>query len=195
MRSRRSVGILAALLTLACTARLEAAAPVYHGALFVRPAAGSFTDKTHGVASLRVKNWTLSLYPTSNGIEPADEPVQIAVGDADTFVIPAGGLTATPNGKRFSYRNPTTPRGIRSIAIKKLKDDNDGTHRYRIDFSVAGVELSSLTTSWPICVPLAVIVGDDDGFTGVWLNRPGAGNGKGIRLQKPCDSATDWPWA
>jgi hypothetical protein len=193
MRPRRLVGLFASLLTLAAVPRLEAAAPIYHGVLAVRPAGGGF-DKNTGDASLRVKNWILQLRHDTNGIAPDREPIQVDIGDTEQFFVPAGQMHASRNGKRFTYRNPRTSRGVRSLAIQRIKNDPSGTVQYRVAFSVVGVNLSSLVTSYPLCTPLAVIVGDDDGFSGVELDRPGGFNGSRVRVAGACISETNWPW-
>jgi hypothetical protein len=194
MRTRALAGLLAVLFSLGGAGGIEAAAPIYHGVLSVRPARGGF-DKNGGDASLRVRNWNLRLTTDSNGIYPDREPVQIDVGDTEQFFVPAGEVRVSKNGKRFTYRNAATSRGVRALNIRRLKNDPDGTVRYRIAFSLVGVNLSSLVVSFPICTPLAVIVGDDDGFSGVEFDRPGGFSGSKVRVTGACNSASDWPWA
>lgn len=166
--------------------------PLYHGVLSVRSATGGI-DKEDGIGSLRVKNWEFRLSPDSNGIAPDREPIIIAIGESERLVIPAGHVGASRNGKRFVYRNPGIPRGVRSFSMRRLKDDGAGLARYRVRFSLVGIDFSSLTIQFPDCKSLAVIVGDDDGFTGVDLDRPGGFRGSRVRVLGAC-TAEEWPW-
>jgi len=54
------------------------------------------------------------------------------------------------------------------------------------------VDLSQLVLSNPVCQPLAVIVGDDDGFTGADLmTRPAFS--RHVAVPRAC-SVNTWPW-
>ena len=168
--------------------------PVFHGVLSVRCGAGSL-DETAGIGSLRVKHWVLSLARDSDGIAPGEEPIVIGVGENDQLVIPAGRVRTSRNGKRFTYRNPGIPRGVRSLTMKRLKNARDGTVRYRVSLALVGADLSRLVTDSPSCIPLAVIVGDDDGFSGVDIERPGILVGrKKLHVIGACSDVDDWPW-
>ena len=90
----------------------------------------------------------------------------IAIGESERLVIPVGEVKASRSGKKFTYRNPTVPRGIRMFQMRRLKDDSNGIQRYRVRFSLVGIDLSGLLIEFPLCKSLAVIVGDDDGFSG-----------------------------
>lgn len=192
MRLLALVASLAALLALPATTRAQAA-PVYHGVLGVRPTTGAF-DKNVGIASLRVRSWILGLAANSNGIAPDKEAIIIAVGDTEKLVVPAGQVKASKNGKTFVYRNPKVTRGVRLLKIRRLKDDGDGTPRYSFTFSLVNIDLSFMVDQYPLCTPMAIIVGDDDGFSGVELDRPGGFARSRVRVDGACINVADWPW-
>jgi len=179
-----------AVALLACATPLRAAPPVYHGILGVRPAGGGI-DQATGVIGLNVGRWSLRLDPSSDGLFPADEPVVIALGDTEQFLLPAGALEPNRKGNRFTYRNPDKKleRGIRFFRVGQAKD---GT--WTVKFKVVGMQASRLTFEFPVCEKMAVIVGDDDGFTGVELTRPGGLAGKRVKLKGACDDIEGWPW-
>lgn len=186
------VAALAAVV-LAPSAPLQAQEPTFHGTLKIRPAFGAI-DKVYGTGSLRVPSWDFFLISDSNGIAPDKEPVIIAIGESESLVIPVGQVKASRNGKKFTFRNPGVLRGIRLFQLRRLKTDSNGIQRYRVRFTLAGIDLSSLTISFPTCTAFAVIVGDDDGFEGVWLDRPGGFNGSKVKTAGVCPPP-DWPWA
>jgi hypothetical protein len=186
-----TLSLLVALIGAPAAAQVR---PTFHGGLSVRRGAGRL-DQNAGIGSLKVKNWVFNLARDSNGISPGTEPIVIGIGDNDQLVIPAGQVKTSRNGKRFIYRNPRVPRGVRSFTMKRLKNAADGTMRYAVTLSVAGADLSALVTSSPTCVPLAVIVGDDDGFSGVDIERPRIlTGGSRLRVLGACTDVGDWPW-
>jgi len=167
-------------------------APIYHGTLKIRPARGGI-DKDHGDGSLRVNNWDLLINDESNGIAPDREPIIIAMGDTERLVIAAGDVHASRNGRKFTYRNPEAPRGIRFLQMRQLKDPAGAKARYRIRFALVGIDLSALLIEFPVCKAMAIIIGDDDGFSGVDLDRPGGFNRSLVRVMGACQ-AESWPW-
>ena len=183
---------LAVVLTLAAaTARAQistTATPVYHGTLrILRPAVGTF-DTATGIGTLRVRRWRLGLREDSNGIFPDQEPVVVALGE-ESFRLEAGSLTRSRNGKVFRYQAPhdAGPRGIRSIRIAQRARDS-----YLISLTLIGIDMSQLLLRNPVCQPLAVIVGDDDGFTGADLmTRPAFS--RHVAVPRAC-SVNTWPW-
>jgi len=191
LRTLAVVGSLVALLAIPVTARSQTG-PVYHGVLAARPARGSFNQR--GIATLRVRNWGLNLTPDSNGIAPDKEQIIIAIGDGERLVIPAGQVRASKSGKRFTYRNPKADRGVRQLQIRRIKDDGDGTARYRVNFSLVGIDLSFLLTNFPLCTSTAIIVGDDDGFEGLWFTLPGQFHSTTVRVTGVTCQTQDWPW-
>jgi len=191
MRVFAALSVLVAVTAGSAAAQLR---PVFHGVLSVKGGSGSI-DHGAGIGALRVKRWVFTLSLDSDGISPATEPIVIGVGENDQLVIPAGQVKMSRNGKRFTYRSPGIPRGVRSLTMKRLKDAPDGTRRYATALSVVGADLSKLVTSSPTCVPLAIIVGDDDGFSGVDIERPRIlTGGSRLRVLGPCSDVGDWPW-
>lgn len=162
---------------------------LYNGKLRIdRPGRGQI-DLNSGSAAFAVRQWEFLVAPDSNGIDPATEPVAVGVAD-EKFLIPAGGLKVSRNGKRFSYR-ASTDHGI--VALK-LVLGSDGNYKVKL-LKVAGVDLSTLVISDPpICFGVALIIGDDDGFSGVWFDRPKPFPSKLLTLTGLCDATSDWPW-
>lgn len=189
MRSLRRV-VLAGLALLLSAWSVHAGPPIYHGVLGIRPAGGGI-DSLSGKISLNVKNWTFRLDPGSDGLFPSNEPIVFALGDTEQWLLPAGALVPNRKGNRFTYVNPNKKldRGIRLFRVVLAKDGS-----WRVKFKVVGVEVPRLTVQSPICEPLAVIIGDDDGFSGVRLTRPDGPNGKRVKLQAACDDLQEWPW-
>lgn len=180
--------LVVALMLAAATARAQistSATPVYHGTLrILHPAVGTFNTST-GIGTLRVRGWQLDLRQDSNGIFPDQEPVVVALGD-ESFRLDAGSLKRSRNGKVFHYRAPTS-RGISRIRIARR-----GSGVYLVTFTLSGVDLSQRVLQNPVCRPLAVIVGDDDGFTGADLmTRPAFS--RHLVVPRTC-SANTWPW-
>jgi hypothetical protein len=185
---------LAALVAVAVLAggSAHAQSPVYHGTLTIRPARGTI-DRTTGIGSLRVKKWDLLEAFDSNGIAPDREPIIIAIGETERLVIPAGQVSASRNGKVFTFRNSKVSRGVRFFQMRQLKNTGGAKARYRVRFSLVGIDLSGLLLEYPLCKSLAVIIGDDDGFEGVDLDRPGGFGRSKVRVLGAC-VADEWPW-
>lgn len=181
-----------ALLVLCAAARPPGAggqAPVFHGVLDVRPVRGRIDPGT-GIARLNVRGWLFLTEPGSNGIFPEHEDVLVALGDENTFTIPAGELDASASGRRFSYRAKLASgaRGIRSLQLVRRPDT-----WYKVRFQLQGLDLPALLTQDPVCMPMALIVGDDDGFTGIDLTRRSFTTSR-LRVKGACQSDTEWPW-
>jgi hypothetical protein len=75
-----------------------------------------------------------------------------------------------------------------------LKNDGDGTPRYSFTFSLVNIDLSFMVDQYPLCTPMAIIVGDDDGFSGIELDRPGGFTRSRVRVDGACINVADWPW-
>ena len=176
--------------------------PVFHGVLEVLPAAGTI-DRATGDAVLRLHRWRLLLRPPSdglpgsNGIYPDKERVLIAVGSGgeNDLYLPPGSLKAHRRGKVFTYRAPRgTVRGIKKIRIATVSADLTRGAIYRVDATMVGVILSDLLfKTRPDCMPIAVIVGDDDGFSGIQLSEKNL-DARRISVASSCSPGADWPW-
>jgi hypothetical protein len=188
---RAVVALVVALLT-GVAAPAGAIAPVFHGALGIKPALGGFQKNT-GVASLRVKNWNFVLTPNSNGIYPTQEGVIIAIGTTEQLVVPASLIHASRNGRQFTFRDPKTTRGVRMFQLRQYSNC-PGKACYHVAFTLVGIDLSTLVLSYPFCSPMAILVGDDDGFSGVQFDRPGGFNGSRVKIDGTCNSGSGWPW-
>lgn len=191
MSLRALVALVVTLLT-GVAAPVGAIAPVFHGALGIRPALGGFAKNT-GVASLRVKNWNLVLTSNSNGIYPTQEGVIIAIGSTEQLVVQASLIHASRNGRLFTFRDPKTTRGVRMFQLRQYSNCS-GKACYHVAFTLVGIDLSTLVLSYPVCSPMAVIVGDDDGFSGVEFTRPGGFNGSRVKIDGTCTPGNGWPW-
>jgi hypothetical protein len=190
MRLPLAVALLAALVSAGRVAAgpVTSATPIYHGILDILAARGTIDPDT-GSAKLKIHGWRLLLSPDSDGIFPDQEPTLIALAENNFYLAP-GSLTASRGGRRFRYRAPRDagPRAIRSL---RLVQRRDGT--WRVSFTLTGVELSRLTIQTRDCVPMAFIVGDDDGFNGARLRRPNL-DSRPLFLPGGCDVTGDWPW-
>ena len=166
--------------------------PVYHGLLDLVPAGHGVLNRTTGDATLTVRGWRYIVADDTNGLRPEWERLIIAVGSGQNdFYLPPGSLQATRNGRVFHYRAPrgasASDSPIRSFRMARRAD---GT--YRVSFRVVGIELSSLNFNDPICVPLAVIVGDDDGFATADASSP-TFTSRRLKVSSGVCKA-GWPW-
>lgn len=159
------------------------------GALRIdRPGKGRI-DLNTGQASFTIKKWLWLVAADTDGVDPTTEQVTIGVSD-EKFVLPIGSMKVSRNGRKFTYRE-NTDRGVQAL---KLVRDGNGDYQIKI-LKVAGVDLSTLVISDPpICLGVAVIVGNDDGFSGVYFDRPKPFPSKLLTLPGFCDATTDWPW-
>ena len=191
----RPAGLVLALLAWAFasgvgSAQTDLPPPVYHGVLEVEHASGSIA-RPSGMASVHVPGWPFQLDPEqSNGIFPATEAVEVAIGTDSRFVLAAGSLKASRNGRKFTFRQKLRKgvAGIRMIQIVRQPDQT-----YTVRFAVSGVDLQGLQREDPVCMPVAVIVGDDDGFQGVFFSSPTFTSHR-LRTVGKCDATGDWPW-
>jgi len=161
-----------------------------HGQLSVARAARGTIDLDSGNAAFKVKNWALVLASDSNGVNPADEAFTIGIAE-ERFLIPAGQLKASKNGKRFRYRDKTVDRGIQDLKIVMT-----ASGPIRVSFKIVGADLSGLIIGDPpLCLPFAVIIGDDDGFSGVSFDRPKPYPSRLLTIPGSCKDTAEWPWA
>jgi hypothetical protein len=189
MSLRIPVTLFVALAAASVSAQpVTTATPIYHGVLDVLAARGTI-DPMSGLATLKVRGWRFLPEPGNDGVYPDQEPILIALAE-NNFYLAAGAAKATRHGTRFRYRAPrnTTTRGIRML---RMLERHDGT--YLVSFTLTGIDLSQLTISDRACVPMAFIVGDDDGFHGASLKRPSF-TSRALFVPGGCDETADWPW-
>ncbi len=162
--------------------------PIYHGLLDIVAAHGRF-DVDTGDASLRVRRWRFLPSPSSDGIFPDREPVLIALGD-NSFLLPAGSVERSRNGRVFRFRAmvDAAPQPIRMFRLVARRDGS-----YSVSFTLVDLVLTGLLFQDPICLPMAVIVGDDDGFSGADLTRR-TFSSPHLRLAGACSVGSTWPW-
>jgi hypothetical protein len=179
---------LAGSVSVAAAQVADGAVPEFHDPLEILPGRGTF-DRETGMATLKVKRWRLQIIPQSNGIYPDQETIVLAIGE-QTFTLPPGSLRVSRKGKVFTYRAPKsdTSQPIRLLRFERKLDG------YRIRFKLSGLDLSELLRQDPICMPTAIIVGDDDGFLGAQFTRPNF-DSRRVRLPSDCNVGNDWPWA
>lgn len=163
---------------------------VYHGDLVLRPARGRLDRKT-GNAMLNAGPWPFRLSAGSNGIFPDQEAILIQVAEDPGFYIPAGSLRARRHGRAYIYRAKRREAGPRSVLFFRVNVKTDGT--YVVRFRIRGLDLSQLRVEDPICAPLAVIIGDDDGFSGAAITSPSFRSPR-VTIPSSCDIGDDWPW-
>ena len=164
--------------------------PLFHGQLVLGPATGRINRKA-GTGTLVVRGWTFVPNPDSNGVFPDREPVLIALGN-DSFLMGAGALHVSHKGRLFTYHGLQSAGGrvVRSLRLHHNPDDSF----YTVSFKVSGVDLEKLNSEDPLCRPLAVIVGDDDGFIDVALTSPSF-ESRRVLLPRTCvDPSAGWPW-
>ncbi len=159
------------------------------GQLVVVRAGRGLINLDSGQASFKVVGWEIIPPSNSNGIDPGTEPVTIAIGDQERFLIPAGQMKVLRKGKRFLYK----AKSDRGVQLLKLAWTKAGT--MKMTLKIAGVDLSPLVIADPpICLSMAVIIGDDDGFSGVSFDRPKPFPSRLLTIPGFC-TPQDWPWA
>ena len=176
--------IAVAILASTATAQI---APIFHGVLDVRPAAGTL-DRHTGDGTLKIHRWRFLPAPTSNGIFPGEEDLLVAVGD-NNFFLPAGSLLTIGGGRMFRYR---APRDAPSGGIRSFRLSRRSGGAWVMAFTLTGLAVPRLLTENPICVPSAVIIGDDDAFSGAKLTSP-TFRSRRLAVASRCD-ASGWPW-
>jgi len=169
---------------------MAAAQSLKHGQLSIARAARGTIDLDSGNATFKVKSWGLVLASDSNGVKPATEAFAIGLAE-ERFLIPAGQLKASKNGKRFRYRDKSVDRGIQELKIVMTAGGP-----IKVSFKVVGADMSGMIIGDPpLCIPFAVIIGDDDGFSGVSFDRPKPYPSRLLTIPGSCDNTTEWPWA
>ncbi len=180
--------VLALVLAVALVGAAQAQTQLKHGQLRVNRSGGGKIDLSSGSASFRLNALDLILANDTDGIDPATETVTIGISE-ERFLIPSGQLKASRNGKRFRYK-AATDRGVQLLLMRKRPDGS-----YRIDVKLTGVDLSSLIVSQPpLCLPFAIIVGNDDGFSGVRFDLPKPYPSRRLSIPGFCTDTAEWPW-
>jgi hypothetical protein len=194
MRLRTTL-LAAVIVLIAGRGWAQTASPIFHGVLGITPAVGKINlgEKSPGIGNIKIKRWDLVLRPDSNGVSPTTEQIIIAIGDSERLVVQAGTVKSSRNGKRFTFNDSKTTRGVRSLKIVQYTKGCIGLACYKVSFSLVAIDFSSLVLESPVCTPTAIIIGDDDGFSGVLLTRPGL-VGTTIRVQSACSDVNNWPW-
>ena len=178
--------VLATLLGLVFAGAAEA--QLHHGQLRVNHAGRGQIDLSTGTASFKLTALDLLPSDQSDGIDPAHETVTIGISE-ERFLIPAGQLKVSHGGKRFHYQ-AKTDRGVQLLDMRKRPDGS-----YRVSLKLAGVDLSRLVTvTPPLCLPFAVIIGNDDGFSGVSFDLPKPFPSRRLSIPGFCTDAAEWPW-
>ena len=100
------------------------------------------------MGSLRVRNWDpLAISDSNAETFPDREPVIARHRRHGTARHPGGRSEGIDEaGKRFTYRNPGIDRGIRFFQMQRMPEApaRDGHVRYRVRFTVVGIDLSAL---------------------------------------------------
>jgi hypothetical protein len=179
----RLLPVALALLALGWPATVPATDGSFAAFLSVRPAKGKL-DESRGVGSLKVRRWRFRTQAISDGLAPASEKVVVSIGDRTQFVLPAGALVASKNGRRFRYKNKGASHGITSF---KLKQRRDGA--YDVWFSVEGVVMDQLVVQYPFCDTFSLELGNDEAFSGIDFDRPRGDRSPRIKVRGFCEPA------
>jgi hypothetical protein len=166
------------LLALAAARPASALDAQFISNLAVRPARGHL-DIATGQMSLEVRRWRWVPAAGSDGVDPVTEEIELMVG-TDTIVFPAGAVTE-PRPGRYSYRNRTATRGFTRLRMKRASDG-----AWLVSFRVVGMDQTPLLPQLITCVPLALVIGNDAGVSGVDLERPRGADSPRVKLRGFC---------
>jgi hypothetical protein len=163
--------------------------PIYHGVLQLPVAGRGVRDLETHMGRLQVQHWDFFVSPDSNGIFPDQEPVYVAV-DRQTFEVPPGQIRKRRRGRLFIYRarRPLPEFGLRYF---RLAERQPGI--WAVAFRVRGLDVTPLSGDVDACLAAAVIIGDDDAFSGIKLRERGL-DAKTFVVPLPCDPNGSWPW-
>jgi hypothetical protein len=188
--------VLVAGLRIASAQEPPGGPPLYHGVLDLARKGHGVLDRTTGYATLAVRGWRYIVSDETNGLRPESERLIIAIGSGQNdLYLPPGALRPDRKRRVFRYRARTAsgagtmPRADPRIRFFRMARRPDG---YRVSFRVRGIELSSLNFNDPVCLPLAIIVGDDDGFGTGDASSP-TFNSRRVKVSSGVCNA-DWPW-
>ena len=159
------------------------------GQLRVTRAAKGKINLDSGQASFKIRGWEILLADDTDGVDPATETITIGLGE-ERFLIPTEDVRVSKNGKKFTYR-AKVDRGVQLLTMVMTKEGP-----IRVTAKLAGVDLSAmLIRDPPLCLPMAVIIGNDDGFSGVSFDRPRPFPSKLLSIPGFCVDVEEWPWA
>lgn len=179
--------LVALVLTVAASAHAQT--QIDPGILRIVRAGRGTINLDSGQASFKVVGWEIVPPSDTKGMDPATQPVTIAIGDAERFLVPTGSIKAIAHGKRYVYR-AKTDRGVQLLKLAWTP-----AKTLKMTLKIAGVDLSQLVIADPpVCVSMAVIIGDDDGFSGVSFDRPKPFPSRLLTIPGFC-TPQDWPWA
>ena len=180
MRNRLPIIVLLAL-ALGWPVDAPATEGSFAAFLGVRPAKGKL-DESRGLGSLEVRRWRFRASSFSDGIDPANERVVISIGDRTQFVLPAGALVASKNGRRFRHVDKGVTQGIKKLTLKRKRDG-----AYLVWFSLEGVVMDQLLVQYPFCDTFSLEVGNDEAFSGIDLDRPRGERSPRVKLRGFCE--------
>jgi hypothetical protein len=103
---------------------------------------------------------------------------------SDAFVLQADALVSSRRGRRLSYRDDATTRGIARLRMNRRRDGS-----WMLSFRLVGVDLLRLVTTYPLCEVLAVAIGNDEGVSGIDLDRPRGAASDRIKVRGTCPVA------
>jgi hypothetical protein len=138
---------------------------------------------------LKVTNWRVDVSPDSNGVFPAAERIGVSFDREEEFYLEPGQLVAKRGGRVYQYKARLDPqaRGIRSLKISARKDGG-----YNVRLVLQGLNFSTLLIDQFDCRGFALVIGDDDFFSGVEIERKSE-NSKRFTVPGDCPPP-DWPW-
>ncbi len=182
------VRVLVALV-LAAAAAAHAQTQIDAGQLRINRAGRGTINLDSGQASFKVVDWEIIPPSDTKGMDPVNQPVTIAIGDGERFLIPTGTIKARAKGKRFVYK-AKTERGVQLLKLAWTP-----AKTLKMTLKIAGVDLSPVVIGDPpVCLPMAVVIGDEDGFSGVSFDRPKPFPSRLLTIPGFC-TPQDWPWA
>jgi prolipoprotein diacylglyceryltransferase len=177
-RRMRPAALPLLLLALAAAQPAIALDAQFISTLAVRPARGRL-DIATGQMTLEVRRWHWVPAAGSDGIDPAGELITLMLG-SDTILLPAGAVTE-PRPGRYAYRDRSATHGFTQLRMKRGSNGS-----WLVSFRVAGMDQIQLVSQFALCVPLALVIGNDAGVSGVDLDRPRGAESPRVKLRGFC---------
>ena len=117
----------------------------------------------HNLAVFLVIGGTIRLPSSSDGIDPLVEDVRIGVGGFST-ILPSGSFVKCDNMFQFKGQS----NGIKEMAIKKKKTDNDGGgSSYQFKLIAKNINLTDKVSN---LAKIDLKIGNNKGSTSVRMN-------------------------